>query len=99
MSTTVEMVNFKLVEKYSESDFLRANKTVEAWVKQQPGFISRHLCLGGDGIWTDIVVWATSASAKAAADQFVQVLADSDFMRAIDFQTAQMAHKLVRASC
>lgn len=99
MQNNVEIVCFKLVSGASRDEFLAENQQVEAWVKQQTGFLSRQLCLSEEGIWTDIVVWDSAQNAKVAADQFVKELSTSTFMRMIDFSSVQMSHQNVLAAC
>lgn len=99
MQTNVEIVHFRLVSGANKEEFLAGNQDVEAWVKQQAGFISRQLCLSEDDVWSDIVQWDSAQSAKAAANQFVKDLSASVFMRMIDFSSVQMSHQTVLASC
>lgn len=99
MQTTVELVRFSLVNGSTKSDFLVSNREVEAWVTQQPGFISRQLCLSEEGIWSDIVLWDSKENAKLAADLCMTQLGDSDFMRMIDFSSVLMSHQSLLAHC
>nr|WP_314863964.1 hypothetical protein [uncultured Undibacterium sp.] len=99
MQTNVEIVHFRLVSGANKEEFLAGNQDVEAWVKQQTGFISRQLCLSEDDMWSDIVQWDSGQNAKAAANQFVKDLGASAFMRMIDFSSVQMSHQTVLASC
>lgn len=98
MDATVEIVEFKLVPSVSTEKFLTANGEVEAWVKRQDGFISRRLCLRGDGTWIDIVLWRSEQSAKLAAEHISTELGQSAFMCMIDFGSVKMSHQTVLAA-
>ncbi len=99
MLATVEIVHFRLVADATKDEFLSANQEVTAWVQKQTGFISRQLCLNNENVWSDVVVWDSPQSAKIAANNFIEVLGPSDFMRMIEFSSVQMSHQAVLASC
>lgn len=89
---TVEHVTFRLVPGADRAAFLAAARATEAVVRRQPGFQARMLCEGPDGVWSDIVTWASHPQAMAAAQA---VMADPDFAPfacLIDGPTVQMGH-------
>lgn len=88
----MEMVTFKLKTNTTPMQCVTASETVNAWAQAQPGFISRALSQGGDGMWFDVVYWQSAADAQAASQQFMVDLAQSDFMAMIDPATVNMTH-------
>lgn len=90
-----EIVTFQLKDGVTDAAFVEISKASAAFVAAAPGFISRQLSKGGDGVWTDYVLWADMASAIAVGKAFP----DQDFapalMGAIKSGTAQMRHQHV----
>ncbi|WP_375599151.1 hypothetical protein [Devosia sp. Naph2] len=91
----LELVTFRLNTANGE-DFLAANAAVNAWASRQPGFVSRTLSEGEGGQWTDMVIWASDAHAKAAAAEMNQVMQDFPAMMMIDPQSIVMQHSAIR---
>lgn len=97
MSHTLEMVTFRLAHG-SGQQFLDANAAVNDWVKQQPGFVSRHLAERDDGSYVDIILWQTREAALAASGKFMAELAQSEAMTMIDPMGLEMSHGNIRLS-
>jgi hypothetical protein len=98
MNQVLELVSFKLKPNASATQFTDANKTVETWLRQQGGFVSRHLCENDNGTWHDVVVWQNGELAQDAAESFMQELCDSEFMAMIDSTDVVMTHSRVAAT-
>ena len=91
----LELVTFRLNTADGQA-FLAANQAVTNWAGQQPGFVSRTLSENSDGQWTDMVVWASDAEAKAAAAEMNRVMQDFEAMRMIDPSSIVMQHSTIR---
>jgi hypothetical protein len=88
----LEMVSFRLTSGTEPAAFINLAMATEASLRRQQGFGSRKLVQSPEGLWTDIVEWASLDAANAAAKA---VLADPDFapfIAAIDMATVAMAH-------
>ncbi len=90
-----EIVSFKLNEGVTDDEFVEISKASQAFVAAAPGFISRQLSKGEDGVWTDYVLWKDMESALTVGKAFP----DQDFapalMGAIKSGTEQMRHQYV----
>jgi hypothetical protein len=88
----LEMVSFRLLPGTDPAAFVNLARATEPLLRRQPGYVARKLVHAPDGVWTDIVEWASLDAATTAAKV---VLADPDFapfVAAIDLATASMAH-------
>ncbi|MBM3506564.1 MAG: hypothetical protein FJX64_02355 [Alphaproteobacteria bacterium] len=56
----------------AEAVIAAADEVQKDFLAHQPGFVSRELLRGGDGEWTDLVVWES----RAAVDAAMQKVAD-----------------------
>jgi hypothetical protein len=68
----VDVVLFSLRPGVSRDQFLATVDPASAWVRQQPGFVSRELSYSStDDRWIEVVKWesAESGDAAAAAEQ------------------------------
>jgi hypothetical protein len=91
MSLTLELVTFRIRPEY-EPNFPAANGAVNAWLADQPGYVSRHLSRTPDGEWIDAVLWQSNATAWAAAEKIMKEIGECEAMRAIDPATIVMRH-------
>ncbi len=91
-----EIVTFRLNAGVDEAQFLSDAKATDAIVRAAQGFITRTLSKGGDGVWTDYILWQTLADAQAAAKTVVNDPAFAPFGQAIDFETVVMRHEAVQ---
>ena len=90
-----EIVTFKLKDGISDAQFVEISKASESFVRAAPGFISRQLSKGDDGIWTDYVLWQDMDSALAAGKAFPEQSFAPDLMGAIASGSEQMHHQYV----
>jgi len=90
-----EIVTFRVTSGTTKAQFIAAAKQTEAFVTAAPGFISRTLTLGEDGIWTDYILWRDRTSARQMAAAFMNEPSVMPFMQAIDPQTVVMRHEVV----
>ena len=90
-----EIVTFQLNNGVTDAAFVEISKASQAFVATAPGFLSRQLSKGDDGVWTDYVLWADMESALAVGKAFP----DQDFapalMGAIKSGTEQMRHQQI----
>jgi L-aminopeptidase/D-esterase-like protein len=89
---TIELVTFRLAPGTDRAAFLNNARRTEAAIRRQPGFQARMLTETPDGIWSDIVTWASKAQAMAAAKA---IMADPDFApfgAMIDMDSCRMSH-------
>ena len=80
----VEVVRFRLAQGADESAFLAENRKAQAFVAEQPGFVSRELARGDDGAWLVLVRWHDAAAADASFARFVAAAAMQPFMALLD---------------
>jgi hypothetical protein len=88
----LECVVFELNDGVDRTGFLAAADGVSAWVRTQPGFVSRELFEVGGGRWVDVVRWSTMSDAISAADGMGESAACGGFMAMIDGPSVQMLH-------
>ncbi len=103
MGRAVEIARFKLAAGHSAEDFVRANTDVDPWLQRQPGFVSRWMTFGDDGILTDVVVWESVAHGEASAERLMVELAASPVHAVIDQRTVSWSvmpilHEVRRAN-
>jgi hypothetical protein len=79
----------------TEDAFLSAANATGTFVRAAPGFLSRRLSRGENGLWTDHVIWSGMAEAKAAAEAIMTESAVAPFLDAIDPASVAMRHDRV----
>ncbi|MBB5623537.1 hypothetical protein HDE69_004623 [Pedobacter cryoconitis] len=80
----LETTTFKLVKDKSYQDFITANADVDAWLKKQPGFQSRHIAQQRDGTIIDVLTWDSERDGNTAMHRLMSELADSPVHDIID---------------
>ncbi|MDM7930318.1 hypothetical protein [Tabrizicola sp.] len=88
----MEIVTFRLVAGATEADFLAAAAGTEDPLRSQNGFLGRTLTRSDAGVWTDHVLWSSTAAAMTGADAMMANPAFGPFMALIDGQTVEMRH-------
>ncbi len=89
-SKVLELVVFTLREGGSRNEFLATEASMDAWLGEQPGFLSSDLVLGDDGdTWVFVGWWRTMAEAKAAADVALSARETAPMLALIDFDSAR----------
>lgn len=89
-SKVLELVVFTLREGASRGEFLATEASMDAWLREQPGFLSHDLLLGDDGdTWVFIGWWRTMAEAKVAADAAMTAPGTAPMLTLIDFASAR----------
>ena len=90
-----EFVTFSLKDGTDESAFLDTLRTIQSWVDGMPGFLGRQVTRGPDGRWTDHILWADAACAKAAHDSFNHQDFAPEIGEAMNSETLEMRHETV----
>jgi antibiotic biosynthesis monooxygenase (ABM) superfamily enzyme len=83
----VEITTFRLIDGLTMQDFVDANHDIDAWLRDQPGFVSRRICARDDGHVVDVLVWTSVDAAHRAAAGVVTEMAHSPVHAAIDQST------------
>lgn len=91
-SPTIELVQFRLRAGVDERTFLAAVADTQAAITRLPGFLSRELLRGDDGLWVDLVHWRSKAEALAAAEAFGAMPEVAAFASMIDEKEMTMLH-------
>jgi len=92
MSTSIELVTFKLAQGVMPEQLIATNDAMQAFLSQQPGFIYRSLSKDEDGQWFDIVYWSDEASAKTGGEAFMRSAACASLMPLIEGPSVKMRH-------
>jgi hypothetical protein len=80
----MELTTFKLSPGLTLADFLAANTDVDAWLLEQPGFITRRIAQRADGAVIDMLIWASARHGEDAAGRLMDELAASPVHATID---------------
>jgi hypothetical protein len=80
----VEVTTFRLAKGITIKGFLAANVDINTWLKTQPGFISRRICVADDGSVVDMLIWESARHGHRAASGVVTEMAGSPVHAAID---------------
>ena len=89
----VELVVFKLRDGVARERFERTLDTVSAWIREQPGFVSRELSYDAEADrCIEIVWWETMEQAGAAAELAMSSDTCAPMFEAIDMESALMLH-------
>jgi hypothetical protein len=87
MTEAVEITTFRLAKGLKMRDFIDANRDIDAWLMDQPGFVSRRICQRDDGTIADMLIWTSAAAGRKAAAGVVTEMAGSPVHAAIDQST------------
>lgn len=92
----LEVTTFKLRSGLAVADFIIANTDVDAWLLDQPGFISRRIAERDDGVIVDTLIWASVRDGEDGAARLMTELADSPVHAAIDQKTVDWTVSPIR---
>ncbi|GGC64097.1 hypothetical protein GCM10011396_08790 [Undibacterium terreum] len=96
MAEAMEITTFHLAKGVTMKDFVAANVDVDAWLKQQSGFILRRISQRADGLVTDMLLWKSARDGERAANGIVTELANSPVHGAIDQSTVDWSVAVCR---
>lgn len=89
----VEVVVCKARPGIADSEVVALGETLERWVREQPGFLSRTLLHdAAQGSWADVVEWRSEEEAKAAAARMADCAFAKDVERLLDVTQMTMLH-------
>jgi hypothetical protein len=94
-SEVVEIVHFDLSEGTSGEAFAKSAEAATAFMKKQPGFISRRLSKSDAGGYVDHVTWASMKDAQSAMEASMKDASLAPFMQAIDPKSIKIEHQWV----
>jgi hypothetical protein len=83
----IEVTTFRLSRGLTIADFVAANADVDAWLVRQPGFLSRRIAQGADGVVVDMLIWSNAEAGEDAARRLQAELRTSPVHQAIDQRT------------
>lgn len=83
----IEVTTFRLRHGLEIADFIAANADVDAWLLRQPGFLSRRIAQGADGLVVDMLIWSSARDGEDAAARLLAELPASPVHEAIDQRT------------
>jgi len=84
--SAIEVTSFKL-NNHTMDDFIAINKPIDAWLKQQPGFRSRHIAQQRDGRIQDILLWDSVQEGSDSMHRLMDEFNDSPIHDMIDQST------------
>ncbi|AMO93082.1 hypothetical protein CFter6_0351 [Collimonas fungivorans] len=100
MPSALEITTFKLVKGLGIKDFIAANTDIDAWLKRQEGFQSRHIAELEDGSIVDMLIWRSAANGGDAASRIMGETADFPVHAAINqrsvvWRIAEVRHRVL----
>ncbi|MEO0863492.1 MAG: hypothetical protein AAFY39_02685 [Pseudomonadota bacterium] len=95
MTTTAEIVTFRLNSGATHIQFLDAMQQMQPLVDRHGGMLGRTLSCDNEGVWTDHVLWESLDAAQALAAAFMTAPETEAARALIDPNTVQMRHAAV----
>lgn len=97
--SAIEITTFKL-NKVTLQAFITANAPIDAWLKTQPGFQSRHIYQRSDGFIADVLFWENETAGTTAMHQLMDEHADSIIhgminQSSVTWTIAAVAHSII----
>jgi hypothetical protein len=84
----VEITTFKL-RGYTCDQFIAANEEIDAFLKRQPGFLSRRIFQKTDRTIVDMLIWDSVKNGTASMHLLMDELSDSIVHDMIDQSTVE----------
>lgn len=97
MTEAIEVTTFRL-NGQSCAEFVAANADIDAWLRQQPGFLSRRIAERDDGTIVDVLIWASAEAGRNAASGIMTERGHSPVHAMIDQRTVDWTVAPVRHS-
>ena len=92
MTSTLELVQFKLISGKTDADLAATNESISEFLNEQNGFIYRSLSQREDGTYVDIVYWENLESAKAASEALMTDPRGQAMIALCDADSVSMEH-------
>ena len=96
MTTTAEIVTFRLVEGTDTAVFLAAAEDMGPFLRGTGAMISRTLSSDDTGLWTDHITWTSLEAAKSAAAQMFERPEAQPFISMINPDGMDMRHATIQ---
>jgi hypothetical protein len=93
-----EIVLFQLRPGVDREQYLAATGKASDWLQAQPGFLSREILEDESGQWLEVLRWATTEDALAAARAIEEADYVAAIMDAVVPETVRMLHPRLRAA-
>lgn len=93
-----EIVLFQLRPGVGREQYLAATTKASDWLQAQPGFLGREILEDESGQWLEILRWATTEDALAAARASEEADFVAAIMDAVVPETVRMLHPRRRAA-
>lgn len=74
-----EITVFRLKPGLGPSHVIEAGQDIDAWLRRQPGFVSRTMLRETDGSIMDIVVWKSEQDGRSSSARLMDETATSPF--------------------
>lgn len=81
---SAEVTSFRLKAGVTAKDAVQAGRDIDAWLRKQPGFVSRLMFVNADGMITDVVVWKTERDGRVSSGRLMAETASSRFHELVD---------------
>lgn len=85
----VELTSFLLVKNKTLDDFIVATRDIHVWLKNRPGFRSRHTFQDDSGRVHDLVFWDKELQGIKSMQKLMEVFADSPVHSLINQRTVK----------
>src|SRR6267154_3236363 len=72
----IDITTFK-IKGCTFAEFIKANASIDEWLKKQPGFQSRRMAKKEDGTVVDMLIWDSVEEGTDAANRIIAETSDS----------------------
>jgi hypothetical protein len=79
-----EITVFRLKPGLKPSQAIAAGRDIDAWLRRQPGFVSRTMLQEPDGSIMDVVVWKSEQDGRSSSERLMDETATSPFHDLVD---------------
>lgn len=87
-----ELAIARLKEGVAGDTYLAASEAIQPDLRAMPGFIDRRLLKSDDGLWVELLTWASLADAQRAAEVFPTLPCFQPIMAMLDDTTIAIHH-------
>ena len=91
-SIVVELALGKVKPGVNREDYLQAAVAIEEDLRRMPGFISRRILVGEDGMWVDLIYWNNLEVFLRAAEEFQNIASAQTLFGLLDPGANRMYH-------
>lgn len=92
-TTNIEMASFRLKPEIEETVFVAASDRFQReFLNAAPGFLSRELLRGAEGVYLDLIHWRSKEDAEAMMKTAETSPDCAEYFALMDLQGAEMRH-------